>query len=100
MKFQTIYLDNHTIEIHNTLYGKESIFVDGQLMSSQWSIFGALHEFEFEGDQYEFSFSWTISGIGLNLYKNQKPIIVSSSSKVLKIVLGILLILFLFDKFL
>lgn len=96
MKYTTIYLENNKIEIHNSLFGKETIKVDGQVVSSKYSMFGANHHFSIkENDElnhYQIQISLGIQGVLYDLYKNGKPIIESEKGGCLNIFLIMLLI--------
>ncbi len=45
MKYVTIYYGNNKIELHNSIWGKETIKVNDEIVSSKYSIFGKEHNF-------------------------------------------------------
>ena len=81
MKFTTIYLEGNTIEVTNSLLGKETIKVNNKIVSEKSSIFGAEHNFKLnEGGkdiECRIKIGFSINGTVFNFYKNNKPIIIS-----------------------
>lgn len=81
MKFTTIYLEENTIEVHNSFLGKETVKVNNEIVSEKNSIFGAEHNFKINeiGKKIEcrIKIGFSINGAVFNLYKNNKPIIIS-----------------------
>lgn len=91
MKFVSIYLEGIVIEIHNNLFGVEQIKVNGNLVSSKFSIFGAKHDFIFDGHQYKIVITSGFTGVWYDLYKDGIPIIETTKNGCL-IVLAIVLV--------
>ena len=85
MKFTTIYLEENIIEIHNSFLGKETIKVNNKIVSEIRSFFGAEHSFKINEDQniadcriiIIIIIGFSLNGVVFNLYKNNKPIIIS-----------------------
>jgi hypothetical protein len=81
MKFTTIYLGENTIEISNSILGKEVIRVNDKIVSSKYSILGANHNFQILENGIELycqiNISLGINGVVYDFYKNGKPIIES-----------------------
>jgi hypothetical protein len=81
MKFTTIYLEENIIEIHNSFLGKETIKVNNKIVSEIRSFFGAEHNFKINEDQNiadcRIIIGFSLNGVVFNLYKNNKPIIIS-----------------------
>lgn len=81
MKFTTIYLEENIIEIHNSLLGKETIKVNNKIVSEISSFFGAEHNFKLNENgnitDCKIKIGFSINGAVFNLYKNNKPIIIS-----------------------
>ena len=81
MKYTTIYLDENKIELYNTLLGKESIKVNGEIVSEKRSITGTDHHFKIIENEIETPCKLTtgfgMNGIVFSLYKNGKPVIES-----------------------
>ncbi len=93
MKYSTINLGQNSIEIHNSLLGKETIKVNGNIVSSEYSMFGADHFFTIREDgrtvecKITIGYSW--SGVVYDFYKDNRPIIISSKTNFLYVFLGI-----------
>jgi uncharacterized protein YxjI len=81
MKYLTLNIDNtKSIEIHNSLLGKETIFYNGEQVSQKKSIFGATHEFEVLENGKEVKYKVEIGlrfsvGVSCNIYRNEDPIL-------------------------
>lgn len=101
MKFTTIYLGDNKIEIFNSLIGKERITVNGEEVSSKFSITGAEHHFEIsengENSQCKIITGLGANGVVIDFYKDDKPIIESPKSGCFGFFLMILVIVFLID---
>ena len=81
MKITTVTLGETQIEFHNTFFGKETVKVDGEEVSSQNSISGTEHLFDVvEGEktvQYRLITGINFNGVAIDLYKDGNPIIQS-----------------------
>jgi hypothetical protein len=81
MKFTTIYLEENSIEIHNSFLGKETIKVNNKIVSEIRSFFGAEHNFKINENENivdcRIIIGFSLHGVVFNLYKNNKPIIIS-----------------------
>lgn len=81
MKVTTITLGETQIEFHNSLFGKETIKVNGEIVSSKSSTTGTEHSFSVTEDatvnQYKLITGLNMNGVAINLFKNDKPIIES-----------------------
>jgi len=79
MKFITLHIGDSKIELFNTLLGKETIIVDGQVISEKYSITGANHRFTIRENgqdmQAQLSTKLTINGAIFDLYVDNKPVI-------------------------
>lgn len=84
MKLYSINLDSNVIELHNNLLGRETVYFNGQKVSSAFSIFGSTHAFRVNGDDWELRVSTGMFGLGINLSKNHIPIIEAPSSQFLR----------------
>ena len=94
MKFTTVYLENNKIELFNSIFGKETIRVNNEIVSEKRSILGTEHLFTIRENENEVECK-LVTGFGLNgavidLYKDGKPIIESPKNSGL----GILMIIF------
>ncbi len=94
MKFTTVHLENNKIELFNSIFGKETIRVNNEIVSEKRSILGTEHLFKIKENENEIECK-LVTGFGLNgvvidLYKDEKPIIESPKNSAI----GILIILF------
>ena len=101
MKFTTIYLEENKIEIFNSIMGKETVKVNGEEVSSKFSIVGTEHNFQIS-ENGNISDCKIVTGFGLNgvvidLYKNEKPIIESPKNGCLGFLLMVIIFSFLID---
>lgn len=99
MKFVTFFIEGIQIEYFNSLYGIESIKVNGRVVSKKFSILGAEHNFAIEGNDYTFRCTSSLLGSYYDLYVNGKPIVESSKNGCLVILLISFAILLLADFF-
>lgn len=88
MKFTTIYLEDNKIEIFNSILGRETIKVNGEIVSNKYSITGAEHTFSITENgtiaKCKLKIGFGLYGVIFDLYKNNKPIIESPKSDFLK----------------
>lgn len=98
MKYTTVYLDENKIELFNTLLGKETVKVNGKIVSENRSIMGVEHKFiisENENDvPYKLTTGFSMNGVVFSLYKNDKPIIEMPKSKstfIFFVIIGVIL---------
>ena len=84
MKFTTINLGDNKIEVFNSFMAKETIVLNGKIVSEKRSITGATHHFKMiENDQKvacKFILGYGLNGVVMSLYKDNKPVIESQSS--------------------
>lgn len=85
----TIYQGENKIELHNSIWGKETIYVNNEEVSSKFSFFGTTHVFEVEESnewiEYELKTGLGMYGVVVDMYRDGYPVIESSgcgSSKV------------------
>lgn len=99
MKYTTIYLGNNKIELFNTLLGKETVKVNGEVVSSKYSMLGANHEFTLieDGEQVpcNIKFGFGMNGIVFDLHKAGEPVIESEKSGCMGLI-AIILLIFIF----
>jgi hypothetical protein len=94
MKLVTFWADGHKIELYNSLIGKETVKVDGRIVSSGYSILGMTHQFKLNlesGDTYRIKTSQGgfPSLITINLYRNDEAIVEGNNSFLGAILFGI-----------
>jgi len=78
MKYYTIDLGDNKIEIYSSLLGKETVKVNGNIVSSKYAIFGAEHFFTFIENEKEVKCKIDMGGfVDFKFYKDDKPIIIS-----------------------
>ena len=96
MKYFTIYLGENRIEIFNSLIGKETIKVNGEIVSSKFSLTGTEHHFKLteydKESDYKIITGFGINGVVIDLYINDKPIIESSKSSCLGFLLTVIFV--------
>jgi hypothetical protein len=84
MKFTTIYLGENKIEVFNSLLGRETIKVNGDIVSQKFSIFGTEHNFTVKENEEivecKIDFGFGFNGVVFNLYRNNKPVVESPKS--------------------
>ena len=85
MKITTISLGETHIEFHNALSGKETIKVNGEVVSSKFSFSGMDHVFQVNEGGVKVTYKLTsgtgMFGVMFSLYKNNMPIIESPKTK-------------------
>ena len=85
MKITTINLGETQIEFHNAFSGKETIKVNGEVVSSKVSFSGMDHIFQVNEGGEEVTYKLTTGtgmfGVMFSLYKNEITIIESPKSK-------------------
>ncbi len=81
MKFTTVHLDDNKIEVFNSFLGKETVKVNGEIVSEIYSMLGATHVFNIKENEQDIECKLVIgfgfSGVVIDLYKDEKPIIES-----------------------
>lgn len=91
MKITTIYLDENKIELFNSILGKETIKVNGEIISEKRSMLGTDHNFDIleNGNivSCKLTTGFTMNGVAYSLYKNNKPIIEIPKNKLGVIIL-------------
>lgn len=84
MKFTTINLGDNKIEVFNSFIGRETIVLNGKVVSKKNSITGATHLFKMiENDQEvqcKFILGYGLNGVVMSMYKDNKPVIESEKS--------------------
>lgn len=85
MKYTTVHLDENKIELFNSCLGKETVKVNGEVVSEKRSISGTEHVFKIEENGNENTYKLTtglnINGVSFSLYKNDKPVIEMPKSR-------------------
>lgn len=87
MKILSVYYKNNEISLHNNLIGKKSVYYNGNLMESKWSLFGTKISFNvIEGNEeitYTAGFSYNNHGqYQGDVWRNYEPLVISSHSVV------------------
>ena len=81
MKFTTIHLDDNKIEVSNSFLGKETVKVNGEIVSEIFSMAGATHIFNIKENDQEVPckliLGYGLNGVVFDLYKDEKLIIES-----------------------
>ena len=85
MNITTINLGETHIEFHNAFSGKETIKVNGEVVSSKFSFSGMDHVFKINEGGEEVNYKLTTGtgmfGVSFSLYKNEIAIIESPKTK-------------------
>lgn len=86
MKLVTYYIGDNTIEIENSILGKETVKLNGEIVSQKSSVLGTIHNFELNenGDSKEVNVKLGMSfslGVQIDLILDNKPIIEHNRSK-------------------
>ncbi|KAA3640986.1 MAG: hypothetical protein DWQ02_01245 [Bacteroidetes bacterium] len=83
MKLMTIYQGDNKIELHNSILGKETVYVNNEEVSSKYSFWGTSHVFDVLEDsewvEYELVTGLGMYGVTIDLYREGYAIIESSS---------------------
>ncbi|WP_413998212.1 hypothetical protein ACMDB5_10520 [Flavobacterium sp. W1B] len=99
MKFSTIHLGDNKIEVFNSYLGKETIKLNGEIVSEKSSITGAKHTFTIiENDRKvdcKLILGYGANGVVMDLYKDNIAIIESPRSSSI-FILFLLVSFFLF----
>lgn len=78
MKLITIYNAHNRIEIHNSIWGRETITVNDKVVSSKFSFFGATHKFTVSENDQDVSYSAKIRfgfGLVVDIFRAGEPIL-------------------------
>ena len=80
MKCFTIYHEGNKIEVLNSILGKETIMINGEIVSSKYSLFGTEHNFKLKNNDSNCRIVLGLSRNGhtIDFYKDDKAIIESS----------------------
>jgi hypothetical protein len=76
MKYVTYQIADNIVAFHNSLLGKESVHLNGQLVSEKYSFFGTEHYFTIGRDNYSIRPYMTFNslcGIAFKIHKNGLP---------------------------
>jgi len=96
MKFTTIYLEDNKIEIFNSILGRETIKVNGEIVSDKYSITGAEHIFSITEKgtiaNCKLRMGFGLNGVVFDLYKNQKPIVESPKTDLSRFLIALLIL--------
>ncbi|MCB0635805.1 MAG: hypothetical protein KDC54_04280 [Lewinella sp.] len=76
----TLYHNGHEIAVHNSWKGQETVYYDGQMMASAYSVMGKLHEFSVrEADEevtYQVQLGLHHLGVRANVWRNGSPLFI------------------------
>lgn len=88
MKITGIYTDGVHIEFFNSMWsGKETVKVDGEVVSAKHSFFGTSHYFQVvdaEGTPIDFELRTGMNhgfGVAVDLFRNGQPLLESGASQ-------------------
>ena len=83
MKYTEFKIEEDIIEFHNSVLGKETVYINGENISENYSIMGVKHKFDYNNNSYELKsslVSFFSFKVNLELRKNNELI----DSKVIK----------------
>ena len=92
MRLLSLPIQDDLLEVHaNSWSGQESIYFNGQLASSGFSVFGRHHYFTVDAvdgdgiDKYrvEISMSWT--GVAIDVFRNDRCLLASSKTPISRV---------------
>jgi len=91
MKVVTFQVDDHKIELYNSLLGKETVMVDDKIVSSAYSLWGMSHKFNLEEDAlHQYRIETSIGGypsmVNINLYRNDEALVMWHNSRSMMII--------------
>lgn len=90
MKFTTICIGKNKIELFNSIWGKETVKVNDEVVSSRLSFTGTNHIFKIKEDEkeveYKLSTGFCIDGFLTDLYKDGEPVITSDKDSYFRII--------------
>lgn len=96
MKFATIYIDQNKIEIDNSIFGKETIRLNGSVVSQKYSLLGTKHQFFILENEkkikYQLNLGYGPNGVVMDLYKDNQPVIESNKGSFLLVMLLVFLL--------
>lgn len=81
MKCATFYFKEDKIEVFNSILGKETVKVNGSIVSSKYSIFGEKHAFSLKDGEEELDckieFGTGAYGMVMDFWAGGKPVMLS-----------------------
>jgi hypothetical protein len=85
MKFTTINLGETQIELYKSFLGKETVKVNGNILASEWTFSGTVHEFTVNENgkevHYKLKTGTGIMGLMFGLKRDEVPVIEFPKSK-------------------
>ncbi len=81
MKYAEYHIENHIVEVYNTIGGVESVHVNGEEISKGYSFFGRDHFFKIGADNYMVHPALSCKNITVMtifLYKNGLPLTIEN----------------------
>ena len=98
MKYSEFKIEDNIIEFHNSIIGKETVYVNGKNISEKYSVFGTKHNFELNKRLFQLKSSCqSFSGIGVNLELSENGNIVEkvnvglNKQSIIWIIMGVLI---------
>lgn len=97
MKYTEFEINNHKIEFLNSLFGKETICLNGRKVSEKYSLTGTKHDFRMDNESFQIISRYKPfrdSAIDLDLIKDKRTIYsttcrINTRHKVIWIAMGI-----------
>ena len=92
MRLLSLPINDDLLEVHNSIWsGVESIYFNGQLASSGFSMFGRHHYFTVDAadgdgiDKFRVEISMTWSGIVVDVFRNDRCLLASSKTPISRV---------------
>ncbi len=95
MKIITLQLGDNKIELHNSFWGKETVKVNNQVVSSHYSFIGSGHKFDIteNGEEVSYEAKFRLGfGVAFDLYRNGDVVLESPKYGFWRLVLTLSLI--------
>jgi hypothetical protein len=100
MKIITIFSDDHSIELHNSILGKETVKINGQVVSSEFSFLGTTHSFNItkNGQKIPYKVKFRAgTPVAFDIYREGEPLIESPPFPFWRVVIIAVLTIFFYE---
>ncbi len=74
MKYVSYNVDNHSIEVYNSITGIETIKVNNEVVSEKFSFFGTDHSLQINNQFYTLKSGIEFFGFSFKVFSNGKPL--------------------------
>lgn len=85
MKILSVFYNHNEIALHNNLIGKKSVYYNGNLMASKWTLSGGKLTFDVLEEDEEVTYTATFKysnygGYCADVWRNYEPLVLSTQS--------------------